>query len=94
MQARHCTTGSWCNLRSQKLLQVIKDNFMTALLNFIERSASKLSLRTGHSKWHLMRRMDDHPFSLGLVGAGREIVFLYCTVFIMCAMYFIAIKLL
>lgn len=67
---------------------------MTALLNFIGRSASKLGLTMGHSKWHLWRRMDGHPFSLRLLGGGREIVFLRCTVFIMCARYFIAIKLL
>lgn len=67
---------------------------MTALLNFIGNPASKLGLIKGHSKWHLMRRMDGHPFSLGLVGGGREIIFLCCTVFIMCARYFTAIKLL
>lgn len=84
--------GPLHNSRSKKLLQAIKCNFMTALLKFMGGSASKLGLTTGHSEWHLVRRIDGHRSSLGLVGGGREIVFLCYTVFIMGARYFIAIK--
>jgi len=85
--------GSLHNSDSKKLLQIIKHNFMTALLNFIGGSTSKLYLTTGHSQWHLVwRRIDGHNFSLDLVRGGKEIVFLCYTVFIMGARYFIAIK--
>lgn len=84
--------GSSHNSHSKTLLQIVKHNFMIALLNFIGGSASKLDLAVGHSEWHLARKIDGHCCNLGLVVEGKEIVFHCCTVFIMDTRYFIVMK--
>lgn len=69
----------------KKLFQVIKGNFMTALLNFIGKSASKPGLTAGHSKWHSYEENGWSSFQPGLgCGRQRDYVSLLCSLHYVC----------